>query len=109
MNATKLDSQNVINFYSLTGIFLSECEAICGEPGSALRNSVTGQIKQFLTNRHRERSNTLMYNMDKAQWREEEISSEFQKLLPDIEAFCRKRPRGMDQQAQTGPHQLWRG
>lgn len=92
VNATKLDSQNVINFYSLTGIFLSECEAICGEPGSALRNSVTGQIKQFLTNRHRERSNTLMYNMDKAQWREEEISSEFQKLVDNIVLSAEKDP-----------------
>ncbi|KAF5092947.1 hypothetical protein D0Z00_004321 [Geotrichum galactomycetum] len=92
VNATKLDSQNVINFYSLTGIFLSECEAICGEPGSALRSSVTGQIKQFLTNRHRDRSNTLMYNMDKAQWREEEISSEFQKLVDNIVLSAEKDP-----------------
>lgn len=92
VNATKLDTQSVINFYSLTGIFLSECEAICGEPGSALRNCVTGQIKQFLTNRHRDCTNTLMYNMDKAQWREEEITSEFQAIVDNIVLSAEKDP-----------------
>ena len=82
--ANLTSTQSLLNFYSLSGIFLTECEAICGEAGTALRACITGQIKQFLQNRHRERVASLQQRMDKAQWREEEISPEFQQIVDNI-------------------------
>lgn len=82
--ANLASTQSLLNFYSLSGIFLTECEAICGEAGTALRACITGQIKQFLLNRHRERVNSLQQHMDKAQWREEEITPEFQQTVDNI-------------------------
>lgn len=78
------NTQSLLNFYSLSGIFLTECEAICGEAGTALRACITGQIKQFLQNRHRECVNKLVQHLDKTQWREEEITPEFQQTVDNI-------------------------
>lgn len=82
--ANLTNTQSLLNFYSLSGIFLTECEAICGEAGTALRACITGQIKQFLQNRHRERALILQQHMDKAQWREEEITPQFQQIVDNI-------------------------
>lgn len=90
--ASMTSTQSLLNFYSLSGIFLTECEAICGEAGTALRACITGQVKQFLLNRHRERVNSLQQFMDKAQWREEEITPEFQKIVDTIVASGSQDP-----------------
>lgn len=78
------DIQLLFNFFTLSGIFLSECEAICGEPGSELRSCVTGLVKQCLNNRHREKVNELLNSIEKFNWKEEEISKETQSLVDQI-------------------------
>jgi vacuolar protein sorting-associated protein 54 len=82
--AINLGLQDFINFYSLNGMYLAECEAICGDPSSELHALLTGFIKQFLAAYHVKRDLELAQLMSRDRWKEEEISKQFQEIVDNI-------------------------
>lgn len=80
-----MDIQSIVNFYSLSFMFLYECEAICGlDIDGSLGNTITNQLKMYITNMHRIKINTMMNLLEKDQWKEEEITNEFQDLVDQM-------------------------
>uniref|UniRef100_A0A060T843 ARAD1C33418p n=1 Tax=Blastobotrys adeninivorans TaxID=409370 RepID=A0A060T843_BLAAD len=88
----QLGLQEFFNFYSLNGMFLSECEAVSGLTGPELRASLSGQIKAFLTVYHRDQCSKLVSSMEKDLWKEIEIPREFQDLVDIIVQSAEKDP-----------------
>ncbi|ANB13318.1 Vps54p [Sugiyamaella lignohabitans] len=76
--------QDFINFYALNGIYLAECELICGDPSNELRGMLSVFIKQFLDRFYAKHESELAELMDKDLWREEEITKDFQALVDRI-------------------------
>lgn len=88
----QLGLQEFFNFYSLNAMFLSECEAIGGDPGVDLRACVSGQIKTFLTVYHKNRYTELTNLMEKDLWKEIEVTKEFQGMVDRFVSGADKDP-----------------
>lgn len=83
----------IVNFYSLSVIFLAECEAIVGlEIDTTLGDTITNHLRLFLGNFHRLNETEFSIQMDRDQWKEEEITPEFQELVDTIVTAGHKDP-----------------
>lgn len=83
----------IVNFYSLSVMFLAECEAIVGlDIDTTLGNTITTQLKLFLNNLHKMQESEISSQMDKDQWKEEDITPEFQSLVDRMVLAGKKDP-----------------
>lgn len=76
-----LDMHQFLRYYSLNGMFISECEALCGDPCEDLSGVLAVQIKTFITSFHARQERFLTEKMNKDTWKEVEISQNFQNLV----------------------------
>lgn len=89
----RMSVQTVVNFYSLSVMFLNECEAIAGlDIDASFRTTITNQLRTFLSTFHKLHETQFSVQMDQDQWKEEEIETEFQNLVDNIVMAGHKDP-----------------
>lgn len=87
-----LSMRQFLGYYSLNGMFISECEALCGDPCEDLSGVLAMQIKTFISSFHSRQERILTEVMNKDNWKEVEISQEFQSLVDMIISAEQKDP-----------------
>ncbi len=73
-----------MRFYFMTGLFLSECEAISGTMGNDLHNVLIGHMKQYPNQFHLNNMKYFMIRVEKDQWRDVNITQLLQDTVDEI-------------------------
>ena len=82
---TKYDDVDFLRYFTLNKLFFAECEAVSGRVGgSGLQTQIANQIKEFLTNYHRETTNTMASTLEKDKWGAKDFDEKAQEGLNRI-------------------------
>ncbi|ODH25769.1 hypothetical protein ACO22_05072 [Paracoccidioides brasiliensis] len=79
-----LSLEQFLKYFSLNKLFADECEAISGRSGSALKNVVDSQIRDFISNFGDSRKHRLVQVMDSDRWDAKDFGDEQNALLSRI-------------------------
>lgn len=81
---TRQSLQMFMNFYTLNGVYLTNCEAIRGDPCRNLNVLLGSMIKQFLASFAQSRDAELAKCMDEEIWKETEITKDMQQTVDNL-------------------------
>lgn len=79
-----LSVREFIQVYALTGIFMSECERICGIYAPELSAFLASQTKLYIEQMHNRNLSFLRSTMDYDQWKKEAPQPGFQDMIDTI-------------------------
>ena len=82
---TKYSDVDFLRYFTLNRLFFAECEAVSGRVGeSGLQTQIKNQIKEFLTNYHRDTINAMASTLEKDKWGAKDCDEKAQEGLNKI-------------------------
>ncbi|KAH0562558.1 hypothetical protein GP486_002755 [Trichoglossum hirsutum] len=81
---SQLPLTRFLRYFTINRLFADECEAVSGRGGTALKNFVNGQIKDFALHMGEQEIQRLMRSMETDQWNAKDFGVEEERLLSRI-------------------------
>ena len=82
--STQLSVEHFLRYFTLNLLFANECEAISGRSGTALKNLVNGQIKDFVRQVGETERQALAIGMEADPWNAKDFSDVDNEILSQV-------------------------
>jgi vacuolar protein sorting-associated protein 54 len=79
-----LPPDHFLRYFTLSRLFVNECEAISGRPGTSVKNVINDQIKDFIVSQRDREIQLLVQAADNDNWNEEHFTDKDKDCLTQI-------------------------